>query len=266
MISRISRSPRRSRKNVAVGLIALAFLISVTAASAARYPVYTFNPNETVYAPSNSTQVTYVPNTTIQNSSIPVGSQLSGLAMPLSSTCPSGYRYAGYWSNEYPGVGSNGYVRLRWNTASIYSGHVSTAISEDNADNTVWIQAGLSRKLGDGGITKYVEYTTSAGTYAYVPKGIADPGTEYNAYIYHVDTGLWTASIGGNGLGYNVSLSGVATTYINGESAKPASGTCNAMDINFSNSYLGTANMMKQVYSPYQVDSITSNGWRSHGG
>lgn len=183
---------------------------------------------------------------------------------PLS-TCSPGYAYAGYIRSSLPGNGSAASAGVTWNTTTLYGGHVGGWVGPTNGSATLWIQAGLERSYGDSSISKYIEYNTGGGA-TFVSKGTASAGALYTARVTKVSSGVWTASIGGSALGYNVSISGLTVTEFLGESLQGSSGSCNVMDINFSSSSpWGTAGMSKIANAPYVVDSITSNGWRSHG-
>ena len=184
------------------------------------------------------------------------------------STCAVDYYYAGYERNGIPGTGSSASAGVKWNTTTLWSGHVAGWVGVQNGisgSGQRWIQAGLQRSYGTSSISKYIEYNAS-GSPVLVLKGTASAGVVYNAVVTKVAAGSWTASIGGSGLGSNVSLSGMALTDFTGESQTASAGNCNVMDLNFSNSSTGTSSMTKIQDPPYVVDSVTSNGWRSHGG
>ncbi len=194
----------------------------------------------------------------------PWAEPLSEESLGVLSTCSTGYRYAEYQWPTIPASSSS--AGVKWNTTTLYSGgHVGGWVGVSNNAATRWIQAGLERTYGDSSISKYIEYKTDAG-YSFVNKGTASAGTVYTAVVTKVAAGSWTASIGGSGLGFNISLSDMQKTDFAGESYQGINGNCNVMDINFSNSSTGTGSMTKIQNSPYVVDSITSNGWRSHGG
>jgi hypothetical protein len=115
-------------------------------------------------------------------------------------------------------------------------------------------------------LIKYIEYNTPSGYSGIINKGVASSGTAYTAMVTHVGTGVWTASIDGLSLGYNEALSGMTTTQYQGESFVPSDGQCNNMDYYFSSSSpWGTSSMSQSADPPYVVDTVTANGWHSHG-
>jgi hypothetical protein len=186
---------------------------------------------------------------------------------PLYQTCV-GYRYAGYARSDIPGSGQAASVNVNLQSASILSGTSVVAGwvgVDDQGSPRHWIQAGVT-KNNTNGLIKYIEYNPTSGTYHFINKGAASTGTAYAASVTKVAAGSWTASIGGSSLGSNVSLSGMNTTQYEGESYVPTEGQCNAMVYYFSSSSpYGTSVMTKIDDPPYVVDSITSNGWHSHG-
>jgi hypothetical protein len=179
----------------------------------------------------------------------------------------SGHFYAGYYLNAVPPAGGNEHVRIVWNTTTLHVGFVAAFAGIHNGDGN-WIQAGLNRAQGNSSIAQYIEYSTPSQGYHFFQMGLASAGTAYNAYIYKVSAGVWTASIGGNSLGYNVGLSNATGGEFMGEAYN---GTpyvlCNVMDVNFSNASTYTTDpaMSQGANWPYHVESVTTAGWRSHG-
>ena len=85
------------------------------------------------------------------------------------------------------------------------------------------------------------------------------------ASVTKVADGNWTAKTGKNTV-TTIPLNGMTNTEFEGESYVTGT-SCNAMDFTFSSSSpWDTGNMNAKIQDgPYVVDSITSNGWRSHG-
>lgn len=189
-----------------------------------------------------------------------------GHTVPLFQTC-LGHAYAGYLRSTIPANGQVASVHVNQQSGSVLPGNTFIAgwVGVDDQGSPIhWIQAGITQD-NTNGLIKYIEYNTPS-TYNFVNKGGASTGTAYTASITHVGTGSWTASIGGSPLGSNVSLSGMTTTQYEGESYVPTDGQCNNMVYYFSSSSpYGTSSMTKVQDPPYVVDSITSNGWHSHG-
>jgi hypothetical protein len=187
--------------------------------------------------------------------------------VPLYPTC-SDYLYAGYERSAIPGTGQAASVQVNEQSGVVQPGSslIAAWVGVDDQGSTIhWIQAGITTD-NTHGLIKYIEYNPTSGSYAFISKGNASAGTIYGASVTKVAAGSWTASIGASSLGYNVSLSGMNKTRYKAESFTPSDGPCNSMVYYFYNSSpYGTSVMTKIQDSPYVVDSITSNGWHSHG-
>jgi hypothetical protein len=189
-----------------------------------------------------------------------------GSIASATSGCTS-YQYAVHYRFELPANGKSVSVGIKWNTSSLKGGHIAAWVGPTNNSGSVWIQAGLAKdapEVGGDGIYRYIEYNYP-GVYAIVDKGKANAGTTYKAVITKVKDGVWTASIGGSALGKNVKPSGMNVMQFTGESYRPGKGTCQLMDVNFSNATWKLSTMEKAQDKPYAIKSPGSNGWHAVG-
>lgn len=187
---------------------------------------------------------------------------------PPSPGCAAGAEYlAGYVrSNIYTEL----YVDVEYNSGTVYGdGHIAGWVGVDDGGGIhgYWIQAGV-RNFGSGP-ELYIEYDTPSTGQKVISEGAASAGVHYSAFVEKISYGVWTASIGGHSLGYNVSLSGMSETQYMGESVNGSStNTCNAMNFYFSAASPWVTSLMNQVaLPPYQVhnDPTSANAWTSSG-
>jgi hypothetical protein len=187
-------------------------------------------------------------------------------ALTAASSCATGYKYAGYTKAAIPASGSSVSANVTWNSGTVYgsSSHLAGWVGVSNDSATHWVQAGVYDSTGKSLIT-YIEYDSDSTGHQFKMQQYASSGSPYLAKITKNASGDWTAQIGAHSIAH-VPVNGMTNTQYQGESYNGTS-TCNAMDYTFGSSNpWTTSNMTKDPYeAPYVVDSITSNGWRSHG-
>lgn len=220
--------------------------------------------------------VAYVSTASGSSSTTRASARSSAVPAAALSTCGM-WEDADYTWPNIPDYGSNSNARLVYYSGALYDGHSNAWVGVQNdaqtgAGSESWIQGGIVRwaqpekPFSSTAPALYLEVsTTSPNTYAIYNEGPATSGTPYNAFVFHISPGVWTASIAGINLPSHVTMDApMQSTSFYSEETLNEMGTCNAMNNYFSNTSTPTSSMTKYSDAPYVIDSVTSNSWHAH--